>query len=498
MMEALETHTEHVETERSEPEPESLAHSIAAVGLQVSQVADELREAAEHLMRAEGKALEAETRAKVAEEQLEQGATKNAELLQMLQEAREGQAEADERRRRAEERLEQAEAQLREAHERLERAEAALRGAEADTQERLEQVRTELREAQTRARTAEERLELIAAQNAELLSLVERAQESRADGAEEARQVEERLAAETERAEALERRVAELEARLGEAETAQRVTVIVGDEERSVLKESVAAEVRRPLTSILGLALALKHVDASSSDGRDMVKQLAASARKLDRLVGQMLDLDKLAAGTLVPNRRRTNLEALVRRVVEESPELEGRDVRIEAERVAMAVDPHLAEQMIDALLANAAKRTAPGNPVWVRVSQDEDGAVIAVDDTSSEVPKGLRSAMFAALGDDPDGSGSAPTGETGLGLLARLAEIHGGRAWVEERQGGGASFRVLLSDGGAEPAGDGARPTLTLVADPDEPPPETGGTEMEPTEADEEATDVLGKLLTS
>jgi K+-sensing histidine kinase KdpD len=468
MMEALETHTEHVETERSQPEPESLPHSIAAAGLQVSQAADELREAVERLVRAERLALEAEERARTAEEQLEQGATKNAELLEMLQQAREGQTEADERRRTAEERLGQAEAQLR--------------------------------EAETRARTAEERLELIAAQNAELLSLVERAQESQADGAEEARQVQERLAAETERAEALERRVAELEARLGEAETAQRVTVIVGDEERSLLKESVAAEVRRPLTSILGLALALKHVDASSSDGKDMVKQLATSARKLDRLVGQMLDLDKLAAGTLVPNRRRTNLEALVRRVVEESQELEGRDVRIEADRVAMAVDPHLAEQMIDALLANAAKRTAPGNPVWVRVSPDEGGAVIAVDDTSSEVPKGLRSAMFAALGDDQEGSGPASTGETGLGLLARLAEIHGGRAWVQERQGGGASFRVLLSDGGAEPAGEGARPTLTLVADPDETPADvahdTGG---EPTETEAEAeTDALGKLLTS
>jgi signal transduction histidine kinase len=227
--------------------------------------------------------------------------------------------------------------------------------------------------------------------------------------------------------------------------------VIVGGDEWTTLKESVAAEVRRPLTSILGLALALKHTDAASPDGKDMIKQLATSARKLDRLVGQMMELDKIADGTLAPNRRRTNLEALVRRVIEESQDLAKRHVEVEAERVAIRVDPHLAEQMIDALLANAVKRTAPGNPVWVKVASDLGGVVIAVEDTGSELPPGLRSAMLAAATDeDPDGSRSKPTGATGLSLLERLAEIHGGRAWVEERQGGGASFRVLLSDDGA------------------------------------------------
>jgi hypothetical protein len=81
---------------------------------------------------------------------------------------------------------------------------------------------------------------------------------------------------------------------------------------------------------------------------------------------------------------------------------------------------------------------------VWVKISSDQGGAVIAVDDTGPEVPPGLRGAMVAALADV--GPGARRTqGATGLTLLARLAEIHGGRAWVEERPGGGASFRVFL-----------------------------------------------------
>lgn len=426
--------------------PDGLAHAIAAAGLQVSQAADELRSAVERLMQAEQQALEAEARAATAEEQLQQGATKNAELLEMLEAARSEKAEADERRRRA-----------------------------------------------------EERLELIAAQNAELLELLERTQESRADGDEEARQLRERLEAEEERARELERALHELEERVREVGDRPHLTVIVSDDERATLKESVAAEVRRPLTSILGLTLALKHTETDSPEGKEMVRQLGTHARKLDRLVGQMLDLERIAEGTFEPKRRRTDLEALVRRVIEESQDLARRDVGVEAEHVAISVDPQLTEQIVDALLANAGKRTAPGNPVWVRIVPKDGGVVIAVEDTGSEVPAGLRSAMFAALAEAEPGR--RPRGATGLSLLARLAEVQGGQAWVEERSGGGASFRVFLPDGAPEAASGAPRTerALALVPGedaPDEPVPNGNGPGVDVGELPD--VEALRELLTS
>jgi K+-sensing histidine kinase KdpD len=339
-------------------EADGLARRIAVAGLQVSQAADELQQAAERLMNAEELARDAETRAHVAEGQLEQGATKNAELLEMLQKTREDQSDADERSRRSEDRL----------------------------------------------RMTVERNKL------------------------------------------LEDQLTDLENRLVEAEQQPQVTVIV-DQERTDLQEAVAAEVRRPLTSILGLTLALKHADTSSPDGREMVRQLATNARKLDRLVGEMLDVDRIVSGTFTPNRRRTDLEAMVRRVVEDSPDLANRDVRIETAHIAAEVDPGLTEQMVETLLANASRRTGPGNTVWVKVSASEQGgAVIAVDDTGTDVPAGLRHAMFEAMQERP-GTDRRAKGSTGLCLLGRLAELHGGKAWVEERPGGGSSFRVFLPD---------------------------------------------------
>jgi len=336
---------------------DGLARKIAVVGLAVSQAADELQHSAERLIAAEAEARDSDMRVRAAEEQLAQGASKNAELLDLLQHAREQQTEADERCRRAEQRV---------------------------------QI------SQERARLMEEQLH-------------------------------------------------DLEARVEEAESRPQVTVIV-DQERNALQQAVAADVRRPLTSILGLTLALKHHDPNSPEGREMVRQLSTSARKLDRLVTQLVDLDKLVSGELRPNYRRTDVGAVLQRCVEETPDLANRDVRFEAsDRVVVSVDPQLAEQMIDTLLTNAGRRTVPGNTVWVRLGTHRGGAVIAVDDTGPEIPGGLRQALFASLQERPGTEPQRPRGATGLSLLCKLAEIQGGRAWVEERPGGGASFRVFL-----------------------------------------------------
>lgn len=365
------------------PEAGNLARTISVAGLAISQAADELQQAAERLIAAEGQARDADLRVAVAEEQVAQGASKTAELLTVLQQAKEQQLEAEDKTRRSEQRLE----------------------------------------------------------------------------------------ATNERARMLEEQVQDLQARLEEADAQPDVTVIL-DGERTALQEAIAAEVRRPLTSILGITLALKHTDSKSPDGREMVRQLSTHARKLDRLVGEMLDVDRIAMGTFTPNLRRTDLEALVRRVVEESSDLANRDVKVKTDHVAIQVDPALTEQMVESLLANAGRRTVPGNTVWVTVSSDRDGAVIAVDDIGPEAPNGLRqSRSFAAAASGASAPQQTAKGATGLALLSRLAEIHGGRTWVEDRPNGGSSFRLFLPDAASrreqEPSEDDER--VEVAAGPEQ-----------------------------
>jgi K+-sensing histidine kinase KdpD len=243
----------------------------------------------------------------------------------------------------------------------------------------------------------------------------------------------------------LEGQIKELKVRIAVAKTELPVGAVT-DKERSALQDAVATEVRRPLTSILGVSLALRHGDPDSRDGQELVKQLGTNARKLDRMVGVLLELDRLADGSTRAYRRRTDLQALVRRVVEESPDMVGRNVKVQAEKVVVAVDPTMTEQMVETLLTNASERTSPGSPVWVSVTSDPEGAIIAVDDTGAEVPEGLRKALASSPDEEKRGAGRGRV-PTSLIVLQRLAEVHAGRAWIEEREGGGASFRVFLPE---------------------------------------------------
>jgi len=78
-------------------------------------------------------------------------------------------------------------------------------------------------------------------------------------------------------------------------------------------------------------------------------------------------------------------------------------------------------------------------------VTAQEYGVLIVVEDDGPGVPEGFRTAIFEPFRQGPEGGGPPPGVGIGLSLVARFAELHRGRAWMEERDGGGASFRVYL-----------------------------------------------------
>ncbi|HET6751501.1 MAG TPA: ATP-binding protein [Actinomycetes bacterium] len=106
-----------------------------------------------------------------------------------------------------------------------------------------------------------------------------------------------------------------------------------------------------------------------------------------------------------------------------------------------------MVERMVENLLANAGRHTTPDTPVWVRVAHRGQGVLLAVEDAGAGVPRELQATLFEPFRQGPGMSAHAPGVGIGLSLVARFAELHGGRAWVQDRPGGGASFRVLLPD---------------------------------------------------
>lgn len=247
-----------------------------------------------------------------------------------------------------------------------------------------------------------------------------------------------------------------------EREAAQRLRAL--DEMKNTFLAAVSHELRTPLTSILAAAVTLERREGrlDPEQRRTLLTGLASAARKLDRLLSDLLDLDRLRRGMIEPKRAPTDVGDLVQRVVREWNLLDDRPVTVETEPVVLEVDGAKVERIVENLLANAARHTLPETPVWVRVRAEQDGVLIAVEDAGPGVPEEARTIIFEPF---RQGAG-APSRSRGVGiglsLTARFAELHGGKAWVEEREGGGASFRVFLPG----TTGEARPPTGTPTSD--------------------------------
>jgi signal transduction histidine kinase len=241
-------------------------------------------------------------------------------------------------------------------------------------------------------------------------------------------------------------------------EAAERLRAL--DDMKNTFLAAVSHELRSPLTSILGLSLTLEQTELEAEDRSDLLGRLAANARKLDRLLKDLLDIDRLSRGIVTPKYRPTDLGELVRRTVESLDVLGERSILVEAESVVVSVDPAKVERIVENLLMNAVRHTAADRGIWVRVWSEDGGVMLAVEDDGLGVPPELRDAIFEPFRQGPTASAHSPGTGIGLSLVGMFAELHGGRAWVQERDGGGASFRVFLPGTPVETIGNGGTVT--------------------------------------
>jgi two-component system, OmpR family, sensor histidine kinase KdpD len=233
------------------------------------------------------------------------------------------------------------------------------------------------------------------------------------------------------------------------------------DELKNTFLQAVSHDLRTPLTSLLGSALTLDREDLELAHDveRDLVHRIAGNARKLERLVTDLLDLDRLSQGLLEPLRATVDLADVARNVVEESEVGFDREVTVDTVETIVAVDVPKVERIVENLLVNAARHTPAHARIWIRVRPSDDGAIVAVEDDGPGLPLEDRERVFGPFERGGSAAAHAPGSGIGLTLVARFAELHGGRAWAEEREGGGASFLVWLPSGMDGPADEASAP---------------------------------------
>jgi PAS domain S-box-containing protein len=228
------------------------------------------------------------------------------------------------------------------------------------------------------------------------------------------------------------------------------------DRMKNTFLQAVSHDLRTPLAAILGLAVTLERedVELEPEESKDLASRIAANARKLDRMVNDLLDLDRLSRGIVEPSLAPTDVGSLVSRLVSESDLVLGRSVLVHTEPAWAEVDAAKVERIVENLLANAVRHTPDGSRIWVFVDQKDDGVRIAVEDEGPGVAPDQRERIFEPFRQGPDAPEDSPGVGVGLALVARFAELHGGRAWVEDREAGsGAAFLVWLPVGNVTPA---------------------------------------------
>jgi two-component system sensor histidine kinase KdpD len=216
------------------------------------------------------------------------------------------------------------------------------------------------------------------------------------------------------------------------------------NETKNTLLHAVSHDLRNPLTALLGATSALERAGTSLTpeDAAVLIQGLGQNARKMSRLIRDLLDLDRLDRGVVEPGRQTVDLLELTQRAVDECDGLEGRIVHVGGDPLRLAVDPGQIERVVENLVLNAAKHTPSGTPIWITVRGEDDGALISVEDAGPGVPESLQRTIFEPFRQGQNGSQGVGIG---LSLVAHFAKLHGGRAWVEDRSGGGASFRVFI-----------------------------------------------------
>jgi PAS domain S-box-containing protein len=217
------------------------------------------------------------------------------------------------------------------------------------------------------------------------------------------------------------------------------------DQLRDSILSAVSHELRTPLTAIVGFAQTLKVRTLEPNLQSALVDNLFAQAQRLERLLADLLDLDRLRHGFVRPKFADTDIAKLVEQIIAAHRD-DLHPIALRTEPASAEVDAPKVERIVDNLIVNAIHHTPNGTEITVRVERSSDGVVIAVDDHGPGVAREDREAIFEVFRRGPRTEHVAGTG-IGLSLVAQFTALHGGRAWVQDNPGGGASFRVFLPE---------------------------------------------------
>jgi two-component system, OmpR family, sensor histidine kinase KdpD len=216
---------------------------------------------------------------------------------------------------------------------------------------------------------------------------------------------------------------------------------------KTAVLRAVSHDLRTPLMGILTSASALAREDLvlDDADRADLLETILDEARRLDRLVGNLLDLSRLQAGAAHPEPQISAVDDLVVEVLDELGDEGVRvDVTLPEVSTAVRVDSSQIQRVLVNLIENALKYSPPSEPVHLQVTATSTEVLIRVVDRGPGLAGDELERIFAPFQRGSNASAARGAG-LGLAIAQGFAEANGGRIWGESHAGQGATFVLAL-----------------------------------------------------
>jgi signal transduction histidine kinase len=229
-------------------------------------------------------------------------------------------------------------------------------------------------------------------------------------------------------------------------QAAQAEALAEGNRMRTALLAAVSHDLRTPLASIKASVSTLRQTDVqwTAADEASLLATIEQSADRLDALIGNLLDMSRLSAGSLQPFLRPTAIDEVA------PVALRGLDAGMNVQlavpdgRPMVRTDPGLLERVLANLFANALAYSPPGLPPALYARQEGQSVVLDVVDHGRGVPDELKPRMF-----EPFERLTARNTGTGVGLglavVKGFVDTMGGSVTATDTDGGGLTMRVTL-----------------------------------------------------
>lgn len=232
---------------------------------------------------------------------------------------------------------------------------------------------------------------------------------------------------------------------------ARQVQLVDADRVRRQLLADVSHELMTPLTAIRGYAetLALPQFAPPSIEGTRAVKVIQEEGERIERLVGDLLDLARFEAGGISLARESVDVDELFERVSERHAKTaQDKQVSIviepHDEDLRLVGDPMRIEQAVQNLAANALKHTPPGGTIRLNARRDGDRVTLTVSDSGIGIPAEHLPYVFDRFY-KADRSRSQSGSGLGLSIVKAIIERHGGTVSVRSTPNVETVFEVAL-----------------------------------------------------